>query len=207
MDPADLDLTAGLAPIDSAFFERDALRLARDLIGTYLVVRRGRSVRAVRIVETEAYCGPRDAACHARTGPTRRNRSLFGPPGRAYVFLVYGMHQCFNVVCHGEGRGHAVLIRAGEPVVGIPPGTRTDGPGRVARALGITLRHDGTDLTGGFAIHLSPRREKVAVGRGPRVGVAYAGAIAEKPWRFFDRASRHVSRPPRSAIGLGIRVG
>ena len=190
------------SPLGREFFERDALRLARDLIGAYVVVRRRRIVRAVRIVETEAYRGPADAACHARTGPTRRNRSLFGRPGHAYVFLVYGMHRCFNVVCCGEGRGHAVLIRAGEPALGIVEGVRTDGPGRVARALGLTLKDDGLDLTGG-AIFVSAREGTVRIGRGPRVGVAYAGKDAERPWRFFDSKSRHVSRPPLGAIGLG----
>jgi DNA-3-methyladenine glycosylase len=204
VDPAHVDLSvaARFSPLGRDFYERDALRLARELIGAYLVVRRRGIVRAVRIVETEAYRGPDDAACHARTGPTRRNRSLFGRPGHAHVFLVYGMHQCFNVVCFGEGRGHAVLIRAGDPAVGIAEGVRTDGPGRVARALGITLKEDGLDLTR-EAVFVSAREGAVKIGRGPRVGVAYAGADAERPWRFFDSRSRHVSRPPKSAIGLG----
>jgi DNA-3-methyladenine glycosylase len=204
VDPAHVDLSAPerFSPLGRDFFERDALRLARDLVGAYLVVQRRGGVRAVRIVETEAYRGPGDAACHARAGLTRRNRSLFGPPGHAYVFFVYGMHHCFNVVCFGEGRGHAVLVRAGEPALGIAEAVRTDGPGRVARSLGITLNDDGLDLTG-ETVFVSAREERIRVGRGPRVGVAYAGAVAERPWRFFDSASRHVSRPPKGAIGLG----
>jgi DNA-3-methyladenine glycosylase len=149
------------APIGHEFFTRDALEVARELIGAYLVVARpprekparktgsvgeGRAVRAVRIVETEAYRGPTDGASHARAGLTRRTRTLFGPPGHAYVFLVYGMHDCFNVVCFGEGKGHAVLIRAGEPTLGILEQERTDGPGRVARALGLSRADDGKAL-------------------------------------------------------------
>lgn len=205
MDPADGDLKGRggrFSPLAREYFERDALALARELIGAYLVVRRSRIERAVRIVETEAYRGPNDAACHARAGRTRRTCSLFGAPGHAYVFLVYGMHLCFNVVSFGEGRGHAVLVRAGEPVLGIAEGTRTDGPGRVARALGITRDDDGRDLTG-VTMFVSARDTEVRLGRGPRVGVAYAGAVAERPWRFFDRRSPHVSRPPRASIGLG----
>jgi DNA-3-methyladenine glycosylase len=208
VDPADDDALTGarrFLPLGRDFFERDALRVARDLVGAYLVVRRGKSVRAVRIVETEAYRGPDDGACHARAGLTQRTRSLFGRPGQAYVFLVYGMHRCFNVVCMREGSGHAVLVRAGEPVHGIGEGIRTDGPGRVARALGITLEDDGLDLTDGAAF-IAGREGRVRIGRGPRVGVAYAGAIAERPWRFYDSRSRHVSRPPKSAIGLGRPV-
>jgi DNA-3-methyladenine glycosylase len=186
-----------------AFYARDALVVARALIGAYLVRVGDDGVRrVVRIVETEAYRGPKDAASHARAGLTRRTRTLFGAPGRAYVFFVYGMHDCFNVVCFEEGRGHAVLVRAGEPVRGIPPSVRTDGPGRVAKALGITRVDDAADLTCG-ALYLTPRKVRPRISTSARVGVAYAGEIAEAAWRFFDPTSRHVSRPPRGAIGLG----
>jgi len=192
------------APAPREYFERDALEVARDLVGAYLVAVDGETVRAVRVVETEAYRGPGDGACHARVGLTRRTRTLLGPPGRAYVFLVYGMHDCFNVVCLAEGRGHAVLIRAGEAVMGIDAGIRTDGPGRLAKALGITREHDGADLTT-EALFVSPRVAPVRIVRGPRVGVAYAGAVADRPWRFYDAASKDVSRPPAGAIGRGRR--
>ena len=190
----------------AAYFERDARHLARALIGARLVHQLDGEVRVVRIVETEAYRGPTDAASHARVGLTRRTRTLLGPPGRAYVFLVYGMHDCFNVVCKGEGEGHAVLVRAGEPIVGVLPGVRCDGPGRVAKALSITREHDGHDLMEG-SLYVSPRpaSERVKIGVSARVGVAYAGAMAEKPWRVFDRDRTPVSRPPASAIGLGTR--
>jgi DNA-3-methyladenine glycosylase len=190
------------APLAREFYARDALVVARDLVGAYLVVARGGALRVVRIVETEAYRGPADAACHARVGLTPRTRSLLGPAGHAYVFLVYGMHECFNVGCSEEGRGHAVLIRAGEVETGIDPGVRTDGPGRISRALGLTRADNGKDLTD-VGLFVSARAGKVKIARGPRVGVAYAGAVAEKPWRFYDAGSPYVSRPPKSAIGLG----
>jgi DNA-3-methyladenine glycosylase len=206
------------ARLPQSFYAKDALRVARALVGTYLVVRaphderddaaaplarHGGRVRAVRIVETEAYRGPKDLACHARAGITKRTRTLYGPPGHAYVFLIYGMYDCFNVVCFGEGKGHAVLVRAGEPVLGIEAGVRTDGPGRLARALGITRAHDAVDLVKGGAISLAPRAKRPKIGVTARVGVAYAGTWAEEPWRFVDAESKHVSRPPARSIGLG----
>ena len=138
-----------------AFFLRDAKVVARALVGTYLVHAPGggaRGARAVRIVETEAYCGPKDLACHARAGLTKRTKTLLGPPGRAYVFLIYGMYDCFNVTCRADGSGHAVLVRGGEPVFGIEPAVRCDGPGRLGRAMGITRALDGCDLTGDDAL-------------------------------------------------------
>jgi DNA-3-methyladenine glycosylase len=181
---------------DRAFFARDARIVARALVGAYLV----HGGRAARIVETEAYRGPKDLACHARAGLTRRTRTLYGPPGHAYVFLIYGMYDCFNVVCFGEGRGHAVLVRAGEPVTFA--NGRADGPGRLARALGITRAHDGHDLTRA-PLFIAPRRARPRIAVSARVGVAYAGEIAEAPWRFYDADSHHVSRPPARNIGLG----
>jgi DNA-3-methyladenine glycosylase len=201
VDSADHHVT-GLLPAPPSFFARDALVVAKDLIGAHLVVARRGKVRVVRIVETEAYRGPTDAASHARAGLTRRTRTLLGPPGRAYVFLVYGMHECFNVVCFEEGAGHAVLVRAGEPVLGIEPGLRMDGPGKFTRALGLTRDDDGADLATP-SLFVALRAAPVKLGRSPRVGVAYAGAIADKPWRFYDRRSSHVSKPPRGAIGRG----
>ncbi|MBX3188731.1 MAG: DNA-3-methyladenine glycosylase [Labilithrix sp.] len=184
------------------FYERDALTVARALVGTHLV----HGDRVARIVETEAYRGPTDLACHARVGVTKRTRTLYGPPGRAYVFLIYGMYDCFNVVCFGEGKGHAVLVRAVEPVRGVAEGVRSDGPGRLTRALGITRAHDGEDLLGGGRIAIAPRASRPRIAVSARVGVAYAGAIAEAPWRFFDAASAHVSRPSPRSIGLGLKA-
>ena len=187
-------------PLPRAFYERDARLVARALVGTHLV----HGDRVARIVETEAYRGPTDLACHARVGITKRTRTLYGPPGRAYVFLIYGMYDCFNVVCFGEGKGHAVLVRGVEPVSGIPEGVRTDGPGRLARALGITRAHDTADLVEGGVIAVLPRTKRPRIAVSARVGVAYAGAIAEAPWRFYDATSPHVSRPAPRTIGLGL---
>lgn len=197
-----------LTPLPRDFFERDALALARALVGTRIVVRpAGGAPRVARIVETEAYRGPKDLACHARAGVTKRTRSLYGPPGHAYVFLIYGVHDCFNVVGCAEGSGHAALIRAVEPVSGIDGGVGTNGPGRLTRALGITREDDATDLVRGDRIFLAARERRPKIGVSARVGVGYAGWWADRPWRFFDAESRHVSRPPASAIGRSASPG
>jgi DNA-3-methyladenine glycosylase len=167
-------------------------------VGTFLVVRG----KVARIVETEAYRGPTDLACHARAGITKRTRTLYGPPGHGYVFLIYGMYDCFNVVCFAEGRGHAVLVRGVEPISGIDADQRTDGPGRLTRALGITRADDDVDLLSrDFFVAARAKRPRIAVTA--RVGVAYAGEWADKPWRFYDAASLHASRPPLRSIGRG----
>jgi DNA-3-methyladenine glycosylase len=186
------------------WFGRDALAIARALVGCRLVDERdaGRPPRVARIVETEAYRGPKDMASHSRVGLTPRTRVLFGQEGRAYVFFIYGMHDCFNVTCFGSGTGHAVLVRAGEPVAGFEPNVRLDGPGRFARAFGITRSDTDSDLTTG-PLYLCPRERRPRIGSSARVGVAYAEAWADKPWRFFDPGSRHVSRPPKKSIGRG----
>lgn len=163
--------------------------------------RGGAPLRIARIVETEAYRGPTDLACHARVGVTKRTRTLYGPPGHAYVFLIYGMYDCFNVVSFGEGRGHAVLVRAAEPIAGIAEGASAAGPGRLTRALGITREDDAVDLVAGRRIFVAERDRRPRIGTSARVGVAYAGAWADRPWRFFDRDSAHVSRPPAKSIG------
>lgn len=191
------------AVLDHAFYARDALIVARALIGTTLVHVTREGVRAVRIVETEAYRGPTDGACHARVGLTKRTRTLLGPPGHAYVFLIYGMHDCFNVVCLRDGGGHAVLIRGGDPLVGIDASTRADGPGRLARALGITRACNDIDLTTSESLYIAPRTKRPRVAVTARVGVAYAGAVADEPWRFLDPSSAHVSRPAKKMIGRG----
>jgi DNA-3-methyladenine glycosylase len=193
-------------PVPRSWFARDARVLARALLGCRLVHERtGGEPRVSRIVETEAYCGPTDLASHARAGLTRRTRTLLGREGHAYVFLIYGMHDCFNVTGRGRVPGYAVLVRAGEPTAGLAEGTRLDGPGRFARAMGITRAQDGHDLTRA-PLYVLPREaggRRVRMGVSARVGVGYAGEWADRPWRFFDTGSACVSKPPRSALGRG----
>jgi len=173
-------MAARSAPLlPAAFFDRPADRVARDLLGAWLVVRAadGRLERH-HVFETEAYLGAHDLACHGSRGRTRRNATMFGPAGRWYVYLCYGMHWMLNIVTGAEGVPAAVLIRgAGEQV----------GPGRVTRALGIDRSFDGrrADRRGGLWFEDAgitlPRR---AVARTPRIGVGYAGEWADKPLRF-----------------------
>lgn len=176
------------------FYERPALVVARELLGKVLVLEQGGQRRSGIIVETEAYVGEQDLACHAAKGRTRRTEVLFGPPGRAYVYLVYGMHHCFNVVTDSEGVAAAVLVRGIEPAEGLPQGVQTDGPGKLCRAMGLALVHNRLDLTGDTLFleegaRLSPR----AIRRGPRVGVDYAGEWADRPYRFWVHENPHVS--------------
>jgi DNA-3-methyladenine glycosylase len=171
--------------------------VARDLLGKVLVLASAEGRRAARIVEVEAYVGEYDLACHAAKGRTARTEVLFGPPGHAYVYLIYGMHHCFNVVTSREGRAAAVLVRGVEPVEGLPPDARTNGPGRLCDALGITLTHNRADLLGDQVFLLdAPRVPAAAVARGPRIGVDYAGEWAHKPYRLWIRGHPHVSRSP-----------
>jgi DNA-3-methyladenine glycosylase len=180
-----------------SFYARECLVVAEELIGMHLVHRRvGGHVVEGRIVETEAYIGEEDQACHARFGRTRRASLLFGPPGHAYVFLIYGMYDCFNVVTEPAGRPAAVLVRAVERGEGLEPGVRTDGPGKLCRALGITRAHNGLDVVAADSVlwledRGTPARRVMTT---PRIGVEYAGEWAKKPWRFIDADSPSVSR-------------
>ena len=180
-----------------AFYARPCLEVAVELLGMHVARRQpDGSLRVGRIVETEAYCGPDDQASHARRGPTPRAKIMFGPPGVAYVYLVYGMQHCLNVVCDKDGFPAAILIRAVEPVENVA--LATDGPGRLCKALGITTRDNGLDLVDGDALWLEDRGMPAKrVAATPRVGVDYAGSWAEKPWRFVDAESRFLSRKLR----------
>lgn len=178
-----------------AFFARGTLAVARALIGTYLVHRYRGRLRIGRIVETEAYLGPRDRAAHSSRGRTARTEVMFGQPGHAYVYFIYGMWHCLNVVAARAGTPHAVLLRALEPVEGIT--ARSCGPGLLCRAMRIDRRFNGIDLSGDV-LWLSPGvapARPVRIGRSPRIGVEYAGEWAQRPWRFFDRDSDCISRP------------
>lgn len=161
----------------------------------HLVHREGRVERVGRIVEVEAYLGPHDLAAHSARGLTKRTRVMFGPPGHAYVYLIYGMHWCMNMVTQAEGMASAVLLRAVEPVANIEG--RTQGPGLLTRAMRIDGRLHGHDL---LSDELFVRRPRGGVGdirivKRPRIGVDYAGHWARRLLRFYIRGNPFVSRP------------
>jgi DNA-3-methyladenine glycosylase len=191
-----------LTKADRNFYAQDAARLARALIGTILVHRyRSRTYRA-RIVETEAYLGPTDLASHSSKGRTKRTEVMFGPPGRAYVYFIYGMYEMFNIVCGREGEAHAVLIRAAEPRDGWD--ANLTGPGRFARAMRIPLSYNGLDLTGDrLFIERDPSAKRPRVERSARIGVDYAQHWKDAPLRFFDARSPAVSKVRASPAAAG----
>lgn len=181
------------ARVPKRFFERGAAEVAPDLLGLYLVHATRDGLVAGRIVEVEAYLPEGDAASHAFAGRTARNAAMFGPGGHAYVYFVYGVHHCFNVVTGRSGSGQAVLVRALEPLEGIElmrarrgrHSPLCDGPGKLTVAFGIGPEHDGTDLARG---PLGIFRPKSHAGRapfrvGPRIGITKA---AEMPLRFVS---------------------
>jgi DNA-3-methyladenine glycosylase len=176
-----------------SFYDRRTDLVARDLLGKLLVHVVGGTRRVARIVEVEAYLGPHDRASHSAKGLTPRTRVMFGPPGHAYVYLVYGMHHCMNVVTEGEGHGAAVLLRAVEPVENVTG--RTCGPGLLCKALGIDLRHNARDLLGDDLFVTAPPGETpFDLVRRPRIGVDYAGGWARRLLRFYIRGNPFVSR-------------
>ena len=189
-------------PLPPSFYDRATEDVARDLLGAVLEHRTALGTVRGRIVETEAYLGPHDPACHAAAGLTARTRTLHGPPGTAYVYFIYGMHWCFNAVTREEGHGSAVLIRALEPLAGLDLMRRrrgvdrdvdlTSGPARLCDAFGLTRAQDGARLDRGALRILRGVRvpdEDVVVS--PRIGIRKA---AEWPLRFHIRGSRFVSR-------------
>lgn len=177
----------------SFYAREDTVLVARELIGMHLVHDDGDARSVGRIVETEAYMGPEDLAAHSSRGRTQRTEVMFGPPGRAYVYLIYGFWNCMNVVTARKGVPHAVLLRGVEPIEGIED--KTWGPGLVCRAMRIDRTLNGADLCADRLWIERPRGSAtpVSIGRAPRIGVDYAGHWAKRPWRFFDRASPYVS--------------
>lgn len=165
------------------FFDRDTLQVANDLLGKLLVREVDGQVRWGRLVEVEAYRGPDDRAAHSWRGLTPRTKVMFGPPGHAYVYFIYGMHHCLNFVTRPEGFPEAVLVRALEPG---PRLGRCSGPALVCRALGIDRSLNGAKLVPPllYVVDDGFRPGPGAVIRTPRIGVAYAGEWAELPWRF-----------------------
>jgi DNA-3-methyladenine glycosylase len=187
-----MDAPLSMQKLPRSFYARSTLVVARDLIGMHLVrVFRGKALVA-RIVETEAYQGPRDLAAHSARGKTERNAVMFGAAGHAYVYLIYGMWHCVNVVTREQGVPHAVLIRAAEPIAHI--GESTWGPGLLCKALRIDRSLNGADLCMDKLWIETPRRlHRGKIVRASRIGVDYAGDWADKLWRFYEQDSPYVS--------------
>jgi DNA-3-methyladenine glycosylase len=197
-------------PLPRSFYVRPTLRVARDLLGTILVHDAAEGRTAGMIVEVEAYLGIADRAAHTFGGRrTARNETMWGPPGRIYVYFTYGMHHCVNVTTRESGRPEAVLLRALVPLEGLelmrarrgvsddtPPWRLARGPGNLCRAMGIDRALDGTELSGP-RLRLVRGRSYAAseIARGPRIGVAYAGEDAARPRRFWVRGEPAVSKP------------
>jgi DNA-3-methyladenine glycosylase len=201
-------------PLPRSFYLQPTLTVARRLLGKVLVHSTPAGLASGRIVETEAYRGPADRAAHSRGGHrSPRNEVMYGPPGHAYVYFVYGMHHCVNVVTQPVGVPEAVLIRALEPLAGIelmrmrraladgPAWRLCRGPGALCRALGINRATNGADLVrGALRVLDAPAVAPALVARTPRIGVDYAGLDATRPWRFVVRDNPAASgRAIRSA--------
>lgn len=188
-----------------AFYDRPVVAVARDCIGKILVHRSARGTTAGRVVEAEAYRGPTDRAAHSFGGRrTARNAAMWGPPGHAYLFFIYGMHWHVNLVTGPQGVPHAVLLRAVEPLRGLElmerrrgvPRERpalTNGPGKLCEAFGLDGALYGEDLCGD-RLFLTEGSAPARIVSAPRIGIDYAGAWAKKRWRFFDAGSPWVSR-------------
>jgi DNA-3-methyladenine glycosylase len=200
-------------PQPREFFARHALEVAPELLGCLLTARSPEGAVSVRITEVEVYAGLNDPASHAYRGRTARNAVMFGPPGHAYVYFIYGMHHAVNMVCMPDGVAEAVLVRAGEVVDGLElararrPAARSDaelarGPGRLATALALTLGLDGADLCEpGGPLTLEPGKPVAdeLIRSGPRTGISRA---ADLPWRLHVHADPTVS-PYRRAKSAG----
>ena len=176
-----------------SFYDRDTVTVAHELLGKHLVHRVAGVERVGRIVEVEAYLGPHDLAAHSARGLTPRTQVMFGPPGHAYVYLIYGMHWCMNVVTQREGMASAVLLRALEPVANVEG--RTQGPGLLCKAMGIDGRYTGHDLLSEELYVARPRKEEpVRIVKRPRIGVDYAGHWARRLLRFYVHGNAFVSK-------------
>jgi len=192
---------------DRAWFDRPSAAVAPDLLGALLVHERPEGRIVGRIVEVEAYQGPEDLAAHSSRGRTERNAVMFGAPGHLYVYLVYGLHHCANVVCGPGAKPEAVLLRAAEIIEGealaredrgaVPAERLAAGPGNLGAAFALNRRHNGLDLLSGpvWLAHGADGSAALEVERSPRVGVAYAGDWAAAPLRFSIRDDPHRSRP------------
>jgi len=202
----------------SFFLQADVVKIGRELLGKMLFTRSGRRpVCGGIIVETEAYGGARDRASHAYGNRrTRRTEIMFHGGGVAYVYLCYGIHSLFNIITNKEGIPDAVLIRAIQPVHGIEVMLKrrrkarldralTAGPGALSQALGIGLKHNGLSVSGDVIwLEQGIRIHPAQIAAGPRIGVPYAGADAQRPWRFWIRGSEWISRPMKEKPCLAV---
>ena len=182
-----------MTKLPRSFYDRDTILVAQELLGKWLVHTSGEVERIGKIVEVEAYLGEHDLAAHSSKGLTARTKIMFGQPGHAYVYLIYGVHHCMNVVTEGAGHGAAVLLRALEPVKNISD--KTNGPGLLCRALEIDRRLNGRDLlSDDFFVAQPAASEKISVVKRPRIGVDYAKHWAKRLLRFYIRDNPFVSR-------------
>jgi DNA-3-methyladenine glycosylase len=176
-----------------SFYDRDTIIVARELLGKFLVHKSRGITRVGKIVETEAYLGSHDLAAHSSRGLTERTKIMFGPPGCAYVYFIYGMYFCMNVVTEREGHASAVLLRAIEPVKNIEG--RTQGPGLLCRAMKIDRKFNGHDLlSDNFFIAAPVDVEIFSTIKRPRIGVDYAKHWAKRHLRFYIKDNPFVSR-------------
>lgn len=203
------------------FYARDTHRVARELLGKRLVRWYGSTRLAGRIVEVEAYVGEEDRASHASPGPTRRNAPMYGPPGYTYVYLIYGMHHCLNVVTERDGYPAAILIRALEPLEGLamiktlrgehlPLRDLTSGPGRLCQALAIDRSLDNHDLCAvdtPLWIEDDAAPSDMRIAQSPRIGVRGDARATSAPWRYYLRDSPWISGTQRFNANAGHTSG
>ena len=183
-----------MTKLPRTFYDRDTVLVAQELLGKWLVHKHRGVERIGKIVEVEAYLGEHDLAAHSAKGLTNRTKTMFGPPGFAYVYLIYGVHHCMNVVTEPAGHASAVLLRALEPVKSLTG--RTQGPGLLCRAMQIDRRLNAHDLLSDTLFIAEPDAgETFAVVKRPRIGVDYAKHWAKRRLRFYIKGNAFVSRP------------
>jgi DNA-3-methyladenine glycosylase len=185
---------AAMRKLPRAFYDRDTITVAKELLGKLLVHQSRGMKRIGKIVEVEAYLGPHDLAAHSAKGLTERTQVMFGPPGHAYVYLIYGMYHCMNVVTEHAGHASAVLLRAIEPMKNVEG--RTGGPGLLCRAMNIDRRLNAQDLlSNDFFIAAPSETVPFVIVKRPRIGVDYAKHWVRRHLRFYIKGNPFVSRP------------